>query len=435
MNKEQRTKNNDREMSKLLLITHFSLLIALFSLFVFSCPDPVTPPHENQLPKGYGSFTARLANDPERTIMPSTPRLTDLAVIELAFIPTSDGEALTVDKSPPASGNVLSPVILAVGTYDLTVRAYRDGGKTRLVAMKTETGIVITAGANVNGDIKLSSVFNGGTQGTFKWNITLNTGSVTVTSAAMTIKDSNGDQQGVLVDLLSANPGNRDLDPGLYTVVFNLTDNSGTRTVVWNEILHIYSALDSEFNFDFSDEYFTKTHWDVTFDPNYENGGGVIQSVLHGITASTITPVRTGFVFIDWYAEPECITIWNFDTIITESITLYAKWKVSYGLTLTFEEIKEQAPNLPIPAISHKGAGGLDKTTPVSVSTPAQYESITWVIPKYDKDGFTLKTGSSITLDSKDFMVGMHYITLEVYVKVNNVLVPYSRTIAFEVKP
>jgi len=103
---------------------------------------------------------------------------------------------------------------------------------------------------------------------------------------------------------------------------------------------------------------------------------------------------------------------------------LTVKLLLNYGLTLTFEEIREQAPILTIPVISRTGA---NKTTTVSVANPDQYDSdsITWVIPAY---GIT-ETGSSITLDSMKFMVGKHYITLEV--KKDGV--PYSKTIAFEV--
>jgi len=68
------------------------------------------------------------------------------------------------------------------------------------------------------------------------------------------------------------------------------------------------------------------------------------------------------------------------------------------------------------------------KTATLKVDNPEQYGSITWVIPAYG-DGLIEKTGSSITLDSMDFMVGKHYITLEVWKDGK----PYSRTITFEV--
>ena len=62
------------------------------------------------------------------------------------------------------------------------------------------------------------------------------------------------------------------------------------------------------------------------------NGGTEIDTIYNIVPGSKISrpddPEREGFVFIDWYEEPEFITKFDFEnTEITESITLYAKWK------------------------------------------------------------------------------------------------------------
>jgi len=150
--------------------------------------------------------------------------------------------------------------------------------------------------------------------------------------------------------------------------------------------------------------------------------------VVSGDKAKPADPARSGHVFDGWYKEASLTNKWDFTTdTVSKSITLYAKWVLSYGLTLTFEQISEGSPTFTIPVISRTGAGGRPTYTTVSVATPDQYDSdsITWVIPAYN----IFKTDSSIYLDSMDFMVGKHYITLEV--KKNGV--PYSRTITFEV--
>jgi len=425
MNKKQITNNNEQitkiEMSKSFshssfLIPHFLLLIVLFSFFVISCPDHIDlPEEETTLPKGCGSFTARLTNDPARTIMPSTPQLTDLAVIQLAFTPTSGGQALTDEQTSPASGK-LSPVILVAGTYNLTVSAYRDSGKPRLVAKETLNDIVINPGANVNRAINLRAIFSGGTKGTFKWKITLNTESITVNSATMTIKDSGGEPQGAVVNLLSAaSTGNRDLDPGLYTVVFNLTDDD-YRTVVWNEILHVYSALDSEFEFTFSDEYFTKTHWDVTFERNHLDGGSdsFFQSIMHGKKATKITPDRPGFDFINWYTEPApFINEWNFDDAVTEDRTLYAKWMARQNVTFEFK-ITDNTPAVDSNITIYKSniEGGGPTTAQLMVTDAGSFSNIAWSF-----NGISLGAGESVTLNSSDNkfnnISGPKFITVE----------------------
>jgi len=173
------------------------------------------------------------------------------------------------------------------------------------------------------------------------------------------------------------------------------------------------------------------TFYTVTFE---SNGGSTVtaQNVVSGGKANKpADPARSGHVFDGWYKEKDLTNIWNFAAdSVSKSITLYAKWVLSYGLTLTFEQISEGAPTPTVPAmvISHKGTNGRPKETTISVSTPSQYDSITWVIPAYG-DGLTEETDSSITLDSMDFMVGKHYITLEVWKDGK----PYSRIISFEV--
>ena len=163
----------------------------------------------------------------------------------------------------------------------------------------------------------------------------------------------------------------------------------------------------------------------VTFN---SNGGTTVtaQNILSGGNATKPTdPDRSGYSFDGWYTDTGFNTKWNFSNTIDNNITLYAKWLLSYSLSLTFEQISEQAPTPSATTISRSGANGRPKTTTISVSNPTQYSSITWVIPSY---GIT-ETNSSITLDSMAFMVGKHYITVEVWKDGK----PYSRTITFEV--
>lgn len=42
-------------------------------------------------------------------------------------------------------------------------------------------------------------------------------------------------------------------------------------------------------------------------------------------------PDRTGYTFAGWFREPTCITPWNFNTVVTGDMTLYAGWRVIMG--------------------------------------------------------------------------------------------------------
>ena len=48
--------------------------------------------------------------------------------------------------------------------------------------------------------------------------------------------------------------------------------------------------------------------------------------VLGGKAVSPIAPTRTGYIFGGWYKEAACINLWDFDTNVTDDITIYAKW-------------------------------------------------------------------------------------------------------------
>lgn len=67
----------------------------------------------------------------------------------------------------------------------------------------------------------------------------------------------------------------------------------------------------------------------VTFDLNGAEGTApTAQNILKGQKASKpADPTREGFNFAGWYAESTCTTAFEFDTVLTADITLYAKWE------------------------------------------------------------------------------------------------------------
>jgi uncharacterized repeat protein (TIGR02543 family) len=72
--------------------------------------------------------------------------------------------------------------------------------------------------------------------------------------------------------------------------------------------------------------------WTIkTFNVSFNTlGGSFIPDLVanYGTTITApISPSRFGYSFEDWYIDPECIYIWDFDVdIITSDTTLYAKW-------------------------------------------------------------------------------------------------------------
>lgn len=65
--------------------------------------------------------------------------------------------------------------------------------------------------------------------------------------------------------------------------------------------------------------------WDVTFE---SNGGSAVdtQTIEDGEKAANETPTRAGYTFNGWCTDEELTTYYDFDTAVTEDMTLYASW-------------------------------------------------------------------------------------------------------------
>ena len=73
----------------------------------------------------------------------------------------------------------------------------------------------------------------------------------------------------------------------------------------------------------------------VTFDTD---GGSEISAKsvnADEAVAQPDSPTKTGFVFDGWYTDSQLTTAWDFETKVTQNITLYAKWKILV-LNVTF---------------------------------------------------------------------------------------------------
>ena len=65
----------------------------------------------------------------------------------------------------------------------------------------------------------------------------------------------------------------------------------------------------------------------VTFNMNYEGGTNQTVNINSGSAVSKPTdPTRTGYTFDAWYTDYDCTLPFDFTTIITENLTLYANW-------------------------------------------------------------------------------------------------------------
>jgi len=307
--------------------TVFFFLISSF-LILTGCQDPFIAHNAANLPADKGSFSLTLSQS--RTILPAAPSLSAFAVYNLAFTQTNGGSAVNTDRTNSTLST--EQILLEPGTYNLTVKAYKDSGKSQLMARGTADGIVITARQNTARAVTLEALLTGGT-GTFSWNITV---PQDVTAASMVITPANvgGTAQQTVTLHPNDYAGSRTLNSGQYNLTINLESPSGR--VVWKELLYVYQNLDSSFTFTFTNAYFSGVYT-VTYDSNGGTNVGQ-QSVLYGGTVSAPTdPINAGFYVEGWYKEQALTNKWNFATdTVTSDITLYAKWDPVF-YTVTFD--------------------------------------------------------------------------------------------------
>jgi len=306
-------------------------LAFLLSSFIFftGCHDPFTSNNTANIPESKGSFSLRLSEG--RTVLPTTPSLNDFAVYNLAFTSTSGGSSVSVDRTNATLST--EQILLVPGTYNLTVNAYKDSGKSQLMARGSADDILITAGQNTARAVTLEAQLSGGT-GNFSWNITVPQG-VTIASMVITPANVGGTYQQTVI-LSSEAGGSRILNSGQYSLIFNMEKTDG-KSVEWNELLYVYQNLESSFTFTFTEAHFSDSSYTVTYD---SNGGSNVgqQSVLHGGTLSAPTdPIKNGNTFVGWFTDNNTFAnVYNFANTVTKDITLYAKWQPIPSYTVTY---------------------------------------------------------------------------------------------------
>jgi uncharacterized repeat protein (TIGR02543 family) len=323
----QRQAQSKEQSKTSLLRVIFSLFTLHFSFFFFfSCHDPLTSSQPTTIPPGKGSFS--LSVNVARTILPTVDE-SKFVHYTLVFEPKSGGTQVETERG---LDRLSDPVYLEPGTYTLVVTAYFDTGKTELAARGSIDGLEINEGESTSQQIALRAIVGEGS-GTFIYTVTFPSGLAT---AGITIAQRNNSISLHEESFLSGDSGTTaytetvPLDAGYYDVVFTF-EKAGGQTLIWRELLHIYSNLESVFDKTFEDGDFYKTIHTITFVYNNGTPPESNGSVFHGGKASKPTqdPIKDGYTFDGWYSNEGCTgPRYNFDSLVVSDISLYAKWKV-----------------------------------------------------------------------------------------------------------
>ena len=467
-----------------LLIASCYLLCVVFAVFTVQCELDSKPVAGQELPAGYGAFTLALGDNVARTILPTAPALGAFTFYRLEFIPVdiaaTGGEARNIVFEN--TGTTSPTYVIVAGTYDITLSAYLGGNidaPTNLAARATITDVEITPGGLVERDITLKAILKNGDgrsaynpddteklTGTFYYSVGLNT--TGVTTATMVIMQGATKIDVTLSTLNNSTSQPMDpipLDVGLYTV--EVTLEKAQERAVWNEILYVYSSLQSRFVRSFNNDFFHRTHYNVTlkyYNEHYINHNNptanFIQSVAHaGVLGDIPAPARPGFRFDGWFlgltytggphaATPTDAALtaythgdeWNpaSDPVLND-MTLSAGWtpnKAAITIDLDVSALEEKAPTIDNITLSRTGATPYTQAANVTITGTYDTDSLNWRIRRVYTDDpdqqYETGTGTPIPLDATNIYynsLGWH--TVEVSVKVSGL--EYQRSFRFRI--
>jgi len=330
-------------MTKFVRIINTLIITLGCAFFLLACDDLLDFQDLNKSEDETGIFRLVIESEASsRTILPPTTGLgTGANYYKLAFTSTT-GKAPVNENRDNTNLSTL-PIYLAAGTWNLTVTAYTDSGRTKQVATETFSGddaITITAGAVASRTLTLKPIITGTGTGKFDWSgIDFSSVSTTVTNAKMTITPT-GAGTATTVDLLIDTSGlTENLPVGYYRVVLNLSNGTGSATML--EVLHIYENMTSgPFSYTFTDDHFTATAPSTSYTVTFNSNGGTPTPSPINVTPPATTvgslptaPTRTGWTFVEWNtAANRSGSAFIASTTVNGDITVYAIWKA----TVTF---------------------------------------------------------------------------------------------------
>ena len=305
---------------KILKKLAFVLLTALIALHFTSCPTSSKP---NQVGNGYAAISFSGANL-SRTILPDEGSIIDsFESFRLEFSPTA-GYAEHVNYTYDElilKANIEDPISLVPGRYDLVVTAYMNAAGTLPAAeTKEAVSIIINENDTTTKEITLVTYSPGDAtgDGTYSWDFDFSGISATTYKVEMEIFEDGNTTAIYTIDLLDTDDvagdwendftadistGKAYLGTGYYEVKFTLEVEDGSwlaNNPAWNNLnmenpfvngkfefsqaLWVYQNLDSEFEFDFTDDSFGPQK--VTF------------KYLDGLQNNTATPDTYGYAVL-----------------------------------------------------------------------------------------------------------------------------------------
>jgi len=343
-------------------------VLLITAMLVTTCSDPLNslsaPQEEGQArlappPKGRAYLIVNIPEaGPSRTIIPTTPGTlyykVDIAGVTVGTNTYDNTNAISNGNF--SSGNSAVFNVALGDTYDVVVGAYTSftapNTFSGLIATGGETGVTIDGtGLGATDPIELEPIVNGTVTGDFSYDIafpstTPDTATISITAYATPAGTNLATQS----NLITANSGTVSLVSGYYWVRVLLTKDR-YEDVTYSHILHVYGSQESEWSPTLAD--LNKNTYDVIYNPNYttptppseitdSNGAlGWAHGTTVTINSTAAAWTRAAYALDSWHtvaanASQTSANQWIFgSTLIRHDTTLYPKWRLVTGLTVT----------------------------------------------------------------------------------------------------
>jgi len=410
--------------------------------------DGQNKPDDNVIiPEGKGLVKFNLADNSARTILPTIPDLSTLKY-DIEIVGRAGASNASVTKETLA--NAQKPIVLGVGTYDITITAWNAAGTEEVAGWTSPTaGVSVTTGNSTTVEANLIGWTSSGS-GTFKYYITLpalpvkaggNWDITTPPSAYTVSKLEIFDTSGDIIENQSDYPGYTAIGTNGVITLLPGSTNTDTLTIwsgyyivkitlqatncqdrVFSSALHIYKATETTWGtatVPFTVPALNQGKFTVHFDLNEKTADDPSSAFNTGATAGKDTqlitnidvatdpgaPANTAFIFGGWFKNTAGTgDAWDFDNLVFKDTTLYAKWtaKPSQGatiaITFTVSDASIVASKDPD---DYSGSITYDAINDGDVALVFELKGGTFTDIKWDLDGIVIAgaTGSILTID------------------------------------
>ena len=307
-----------------------------------------SPPLEK---KGYIYLNLSTKNNGARTIMPNTGAIGDIDDFDSfsVYVVKADSSVVAGGTHEDKALDYFDdPIEVVPGNYTVQVFGNYGGGA---VAFGEDDTVQVIASSGGSANIVLKEIVDGKDDGTFAWDIA----QAPTTPADTVTMIINGISSGATpTTTVSEFPTS--LSGGSYTDLTGISlksgyyrveieqEKTGHKTVKTLSILHIYQGFTSTFD-SYTLPDLKPNVYSIAFDLGTSGGTLASVPVNHGAKVTKPTPNPT-FVpdgeqkgkFENWYTNSGLTTLYDFDQLVINAFTLYAKWTPVYEVIFDYND-------------------------------------------------------------------------------------------------